>query len=68
MVRTHPQWLRTQELVRSGRIGKLHSAAGLFSYFNVNPQDVRNVAQFGGGALLDVGGAAPQGHPIASQT
>ena len=55
MVRTHPQWLRTQELVRSGRIGKLHSAAGLFSYFNINPQDVRNVAQFGGGALLDIG-------------
>src|SRR6516165_11309903 len=55
MVRTHPQWLRTHELVRSGRIGKLHSAVGLFSYFNINPQDVRNIAEFGGGALLDIG-------------
>src|SRR6516165_5430797 len=34
MVRTHPQWLRVQEIVRSGRIGKLRSAMGLFSYFN----------------------------------
>src|SRR6202162_142528 len=32
MVRTHPQWLRTAELVRSGRIGKLRSAFGFFSY------------------------------------
>lgn len=55
MVRTHPQWLRTLELVRTGRIGKLHSAAGVFSYFNINPEDVRNVVAFGGGALLDIG-------------
>src|SRR5262250_1815901 len=37
MVRTHPQWLRVQEIVRCGRIGKLRSAVGLFSYFNVDP-------------------------------
>jgi predicted dehydrogenase len=55
MVRTHPQWLRTRDLIQSGRIGKLHSAAGLFSYFNRNPEDVRNVAEYGGGALLDIG-------------
>src|SRR4029077_11590222 len=42
MVRSHPQWLRTQELVRGGRIGKLRSAVCLFSYFNVNPENVRN--------------------------
>jgi predicted dehydrogenase len=55
MVRTHPQWLRTRDLIHSGRIGKLRSATGLFSYLNINPEDVRNVAQFGGGALLDIG-------------
>src|SRR5580693_6144541 len=32
MVRTHPQWLRTAELVHAGRIGKLHSAFCYFSY------------------------------------
>jgi predicted dehydrogenase len=55
MVRTHPQWLRTEELVRSGRIGKLHSAFGYFSYFNVDPGSTRNVPEFGGGALYDIG-------------
>src|SRR5271154_5890967 len=34
MVRTHPQWLRTRELIRSGRIGELRSIIGEFSYFN----------------------------------
>ena len=55
MVRTHPQWIRTQELVRSGRIGKLRYAFGLFSYFNVDPADSNNIVEHGGGALLDVG-------------
>jgi len=55
MVRTHPQWLRTHELIRAGRIGKLHSAVGVFSYFNVSPENVRNSTEFAGGALLDIG-------------
>jgi predicted dehydrogenase len=55
MVRTHPQWLRTQELVRSGRIGKLRSAFGLFTYFSVDPADSNNILEHGGGALLDIG-------------
>lgn len=55
MVRTHPQWLRTEELVRSGRIGKLRSAFGYFSYFNVDPTNTRNILEFGGGALYDIG-------------
>ncbi len=55
MVRTHPQWLRAREVVRSGRIGKLRSAAGLFSYFNIEPENVRNSPEFAGGALMDIG-------------
>src|SRR5271169_542149 len=55
MVRTHPQWLRAKELVRSGRIGKLRSAVGVFSYFNIDPDNVRNVADLAGGALMDIG-------------
>ena len=55
MVRNHPQWLRTMELVREGRIGKLRSAAGYFSYFNNDPKNVRNELEYGGGALLDIG-------------
>ena len=55
MVRTHPQWLRTAELVRAGRIGKLRSAFGFFSYFNVDPANTRNVSNYAGGALMDIG-------------
>ncbi|HXX45677.1 MAG TPA: Gfo/Idh/MocA family oxidoreductase [Candidatus Acidoferrales bacterium] len=55
MVRTHPRWLRVLELIRSGRIGELRLIHGFFGYFNRNLQDVRNIAEFGGGALLDIG-------------
>ena len=55
MVRTHPRWLRTRELARSGRIGELRLISGLFSYFNRDPTNVRNSREYGGGALLDLG-------------
>jgi predicted dehydrogenase len=55
MVRVHPQWLRTREIIRSGGIGQLRSIFGFFSYFNVNPGNIRNVPEFGGGAVMDIG-------------
>jgi len=55
MVQVHPQWVRTVELVRSGRIGQLRSSAGSFGYFNVNPENVRNMREIGGGGLYDIG-------------
>jgi len=55
MVRTHPRWLRVRELIRAGRIGQLRLAQGFFGYFNRDPKNVRNTAEFGGGALLDIG-------------
>jgi predicted dehydrogenase len=55
MVRTHPQWLRTRELVASGRIGSLRSIVGVFSYFNRDPKNIRNIIDAGGGALMDIG-------------
>jgi predicted dehydrogenase len=55
MVRTHPQWLRARELVRSGRIGELRSIQGFFSYFNIDPKNIRNIPECGGGGLMDIG-------------
>jgi predicted dehydrogenase len=55
MVRTHPQWLRALDIVRSGRIGPVRAVAGAFSYFNDDAANVRNVPAYGGGALLDIG-------------
>src|ERR1700722_3542790 len=56
MVRTHPQWLRAREIVGSGRIGELRSIQGFFSYFNTDPQNIRNIPECGGGGLMDIGG------------
>jgi predicted dehydrogenase len=55
MVRAHPQWRRARELVREGRIGALRSVLGFFSYYNADPANIRNVAEYGGGALMDIG-------------
>jgi predicted dehydrogenase len=55
MVRTHPQWLRTRELIAAGRIGELRSILGSFSYFNTDPKNIRNIPECGGGGLMDIG-------------
>lgn len=55
MVKTHPQWLRTRELVHGGRIGDLRAISGFFSYFNRDAANVRNILDYGGGGMLDIG-------------
>jgi predicted dehydrogenase len=55
MVRTHPQWLRARQMVREGRIGDLRSVMGFFGYFNRDPANIRNVPEWGGGGLMDIG-------------
>jgi predicted dehydrogenase len=55
MVRTHPQWLKALEWVRAGRIGDLGSIMGFFSYFLLDPTNVRNVFDWGGGGVMDIG-------------
>ncbi|MFC1458363.1 Gfo/Idh/MocA family protein [Microvirga arabica] len=55
MVRHHPQWQRARELIQSGEIGDLRSIHVDFSYFNVDPGNIRNRADIGGGGLLDIG-------------
>ena len=55
MVRTHPQWLAVRELVHTGRIGELRLISAHLSYFKRDELDIRNRAEYGGGALMDVG-------------
>ena len=55
MVQTHPQWLRAVELARGGKIGEIRAVSGFFSYFNDNPNNIRNVPDYGGGGLMDIG-------------
>lgn len=55
MYRHHPQWQRARQIVHEGGIGTLKTIQTLFSYFNDNPEDIRNRAAAGGGALMDIG-------------
>lgn len=55
MYRHHPQWLKAKELATSGAIGMLRTIQSFFSYFNDDPSNIRNMADIGGGALLDIG-------------
>ncbi|MBN2088819.1 Gfo/Idh/MocA family oxidoreductase [candidate division KSB1 bacterium] len=55
MYRLHPQWEKAKELVQTGKIGKLRTIHTIFSYYNVEPQNVRNMADIGGGGMLDIG-------------
>jgi predicted dehydrogenase len=55
MYRLHPSWVAVRELVGSGRIGELRAVQSWFSYFNDDPTNIRNVREWGGGALMDIG-------------
>jgi predicted dehydrogenase len=55
MIRSFHQWLRLRQLIEEGRIGDLRSVVGFFSYFNVNPANIRNRVETGGGGLYDIG-------------
>lgn len=55
MIRTHPQWLTVVETVRSGAIGEVRAVQAAFSYFNRDEKNIRNKAEYGGGALMDIG-------------
>jgi predicted dehydrogenase len=55
MVNCHPQWLRLRELLDQRRIGDLRSIVGVYSYFNIDPFNIRNKVECGGGGLLDIG-------------
>ena len=55
MVRTHPQWQHALELIRTGKIGSVRSVMGYFSYNNRDPKNIRNISEYGGGGLMDIG-------------
>ena len=55
MVFYHPQWRKVRDLVRSGAIGRLRHVQGAFAYHNVDPGNMRNKPELGGGALPDIG-------------
>lgn len=55
MVKTHPQWIKARKLVQEGALGKVKLVQGCFSYFNNDPDNIRNIEAYGGGAMWDIG-------------
>jgi predicted dehydrogenase len=55
MVKAHPQWTAVYEKVVNNEIGSLRLIQGMFSYHNIDPQNIRNIPETGGGAMWDIG-------------
>jgi len=55
MYRHHPQWVKARSIVQDGGIGELKSIQSFFSYTNLDPANIRNQADIGGGGLMDIG-------------
>ena len=55
MVRHNPQWIEIRKRIAKGEIGRVLAVHMMFSYHLVDPKNVRNLADIGGGGLLDIG-------------
>jgi len=55
MYRHHPQWQRTKQMVSKGKIGDLRTIHSVFSYHNIDANNIRNKKEIGGGGLMDIG-------------
>ena len=55
MYRHHPQWSEVRSRIDSGAIGTVKAIQSMFTYFNDDPNNIRNQLGIGGGGLLDIG-------------
>ncbi len=55
MVGHNPQWLWLREQIREGAIGRLAVVQCCFSYMNRDPENIRNIREYGGGGIYDIG-------------
>src|SRR5215207_7980806 len=55
MYRFHPQWINAKQLVEKGEIGELRTVQSFFSYYNRDPNNIRNKKEAGGGVMMDIG-------------
>lgn len=56
--RNHPQWKKLDELLAQGAIGPVRSAQAVLAKQFLDPADIRNKPEAGGGALFDLGSYA----------
>jgi predicted dehydrogenase len=55
MVRHALQWIDARKRVQKGEIGEVRAIQVMFTYFNRDPKNVRNMAGIGGGGMMDIG-------------
>lgn len=55
MYKFHPQWQFARDTVRTNNIGKVSYIHTSFSYNNPAPNNIRNIKEYGGGAMRDIG-------------
>lgn len=55
MYRFHPQWAKAKSLIEEDKIGRIKTVHSVFTYFNDDPDNIRNMADIGGGGLMDIG-------------
>ncbi|WP_234408348.1 Gfo/Idh/MocA family protein [Marinilabilia salmonicolor] len=51
----HPIWKHARDIIRTGQIGNVQYIHTAFSYNNSSPTNIRNIPEYGGGALMDIG-------------
>jgi predicted dehydrogenase len=51
----HPMWQHVRNIIRTKQIGHIQYIHTAFSYNNPSPSNIRNIPEYGGGALMDIG-------------
>lgn len=51
----HPMWQHARDIVCTNQIGDIQYIHTSFSYNNPSPSNIRNIPEYGGGALMDIG-------------
>ncbi|TLX77156.1 Gfo/Idh/MocA family oxidoreductase [Labilibacter sediminis] len=55
MYKFHPQWMHIKNIIRTNQIGKIKYINIAFAYNNPQSTNIRNIREYGGGAIMDIG-------------
>ena len=55
MYKFHPLWVHVKDIIRTNQIGKITYIHTSFSYNNPSRTNIRNIKEYGGGAMMDIG-------------
>jgi len=55
MYKFHPMWQHVKDIVRTNQIGKVTNINVSFFYNNPSKNNIRNIKDYGGGAMMDIG-------------